>query len=167
MAKNQHNQNSSGECEELYIAITWPAHNLMSSGPAPAPPQKLSVSATTSHAFRLKAAARQLASSGDVIPIEIDPHLLPTVQNLNKKTANHSDSFRKSTGELPTKVSSKIKQEAAPTYVPVQHQKKMGTQEITNDKFTAYINRVKHRMLRTLSNVGSAEMSTGNENYDY
>lgn len=163
MAKNQHSQNSYGECEEINIAISWPAHSLMSSGPALATPQTFAVSATTSHAFRLKAAAQQLPSSGAVIPVEIDPHLLPTVQNFNKKTNNHPDSSRKSTGEL-LKVSSKIKQEAAPTYVPMQHQNKLTTQETMNDKFTAYISRVKHRMLRTLSNVENAEMSPGNEN---
>ncbi|KAK1352608.1 hypothetical protein POM88_053039 [Heracleum sosnowskyi] len=165
MAKNQHSKKSFGECEEVYIAISWPAHNLMSSGPAPAPSQTLSVSATTSRAFRLKEAARQLSSSGEVIPIEIHPHLLPTLQNFNKKTANHSGSFQKSTAEL-TKVSSKIKQEVAPTHAPVQHYTELSTQENMNDKFTAYINRVKHRMLTTLSNVGNAEMSPGNENFN-
>ncbi|KAL8100847.1 hypothetical protein AgCh_032914 [Apium graveolens] len=163
MAKNQHGQNSSGECEDIYIALSWPAHSLMSSGPAPAPPQTFAVSATTSHAFRLKAAAQQLPISGAVIPIEIDPHLLPTVQNFNKKTTNYQDSFQKSTGELK-KVSSNIKQETSPTYVPVQHQKNLSTHENMNDKFTAYISRVKHRMLRTLSNVENAEMSIGSEN---
>lgn len=158
MANNQYIHNSSEESEEIYIDISWPAHSLMSSGPAIATPQTFSVSATTSHAFRLKAAAQQLPSSGAVIPIEIDPHLLPTVQNYNKKPANHPD-----TGKL-MKVSSKPKQEAAPTYVPVQHHKKLSTQETVNDKFTAYISRVRQGMLRTLSNVGNAEMSPGDEN---
>lgn len=138
----------------------------MSSGPAPAPSQTFPVSATTSHGFGLKAAARQFPSSGEVIPIEIDPHLLPRVHNFNKKTPNYPDSYRDSTGELKN-VSSKIKQEAAPTYVPEQHQKKLRTQETMNDRFTAYISRVKHGLLRTFSNVvGGSETSSGNEDCD-
>ncbi|KAL1832869.1 hypothetical protein ACET3Z_002520 [Daucus carota] len=140
MAKNQQSQNSSGEYREIYIATS---HSLISSPPAPH--QTFTISPTTAHAFRLKAAARQLPSSGEVIPIEIQPRLLP-------EKRDHLNSSRKKTGEL-TKASSKIKQDAGSTSVPVQHQEK----ETMNDKFTQYINRVKYGMLRSLSNVESAE----------
>ncbi|KAK1356965.1 hypothetical protein POM88_050221 [Heracleum sosnowskyi] len=149
MAKNQRNQKSSGVCGKLCNAIRWRAQSPMPSSPAPAPaphPQIVPVSATGNHASRLKAAASQMPSSGEVIPVEIHPHLLPKLQNPQEKTANYQDSFRKS-GQM-------------------QPQKKLKMQESINDRFTAYINRVKHGMLRTSSNVGSAKISSGHDSFD-
>lgn len=147
MAKNQRSQKSSDVCGKLYNAIRWGTHSPVPSSPSPAAhPQTFPVSVRNNHDSRLKAAASQLPSSGEVIPVEIDPHLLQKLQNHQEKTANYQDSFRK-TGQM-------------------QPQKKLKMQESMNDRFTAYINRVKHGMLRTSSNVGSAKISSGNDSFD-
>lgn len=147
MAKNQHSHKSSDVCEKLYNAIRWRTNSPMPSSPVPsAHPQTFPVSATGNHASRLKAAARQMPSSGEVIPIEIDPHLLPKLLDSQENTTNYQDSFRK-TGQM-------------------QPQKKLKMQESMNDRFSAYISRVKHGMLRASSNVGSAKISSGHDNFD-
>lgn len=147
MAKNQRSQKSSDVCGKLYNAIRWRTYSPVPSRPAPAAhPQKIPLSATNNHASRLKAAASQMPSSGEVIPVEIHPHLLPEVQDPQEKTTSYQDSSRKSGQQQP--------------------QKKLKMQESMNDRFTAYINRVKHGMLRTSSNVGSAKISSGNDSFD-
>lgn len=146
MAKNQQSQKSSDVCEKLYNAIRWRTHSPVSSSPAPAAHPTFPVSVTNNHSSRLKAAARQMPSSGEVIPVEIHPHLLPEPQNPQEKTTNYQDSIHRS-GQM-------------------QPQKKLKMQESMNDRFTAYINRVKHGMLRTSSNVGSAKISSRNDSFD-
>ncbi|KAF1002573.1 hypothetical protein AG4045_023333 [Apium graveolens] len=147
MAKNQRSQKSSDVCGKLYNAIRWRTHIPVPSTSAPAAqPQTFPVSATNNHASHLKAAASKIPSSGEVIPVEIHPHLLPELQNPQEKKTNYQDSSSKS-GQM-------------------QPQKKLKMQESMNDRFTAYINRVKHGMLRTSSNVGSAKISSGNDSFD-
>ncbi|KAL1827387.1 hypothetical protein ACET3Z_005799 [Daucus carota] len=150
MAKDQRGQKSSDVCGKLYNAIRWRTYSPRPSSPAPAPaaahPQTIPVSAAGDHSARLKAAARRMPSSGEVIPIEIHPHLLPKLQNPEQNTTNYPDSFH-GTGQ-------------------VQPQKKLKVQESMNDRFTAYISRVKHGMLRTSSNVGGAKISSGQDSFD-